>query len=139
MSRRPTTAELDEDWDGYSASELPGPVTGVTGAAPPESGTHEVGSAGWLPRMYEDIQDEPGTQANESIIAFAKLSNPKSLPRIVRHPRPGEPIERRGAALLGFIDGRTPLGIIFASAGVDEGEAVVILAQLVDLGIIVIR
>lgn len=123
------TADLDDDWDLEVSTEIPVMVGGVTSS--PESGE--------VPRMYDDIEDEPGTATNESVIAFAKLSNPKALPRVVRPPRPGEPIERRAAHLLGFIDGRTPLGVIFASAGIDEGEAVIVLAQLVDLGIITIR
>jgi hypothetical protein len=40
---------------------------------------------------------------------------------------------------LQFIDGRTPLGVIFESAGVSEGDAVAGLAALVELGIILVR
>ena len=126
----PNAIECDVAVD---AVEVPGPASAQTG--PVQSGTFDS-----LARMWDDEEPaEPNTAANESIIQFAKLSNPKTLPRVVRPPRPGEPVEARARHLLGFIDGRTPLGVIFESAGMSEGDAVVVLAQLADLGIIAVR
>ena len=99
----------------------------------------DVGPETGVPRVYEEIQDDRSTLAVDTLNPLAKLSNPKSLPRIIRKPRPTEPLDPRVARLVGFIDGRTPLGIIFQSAGMDEGEAVAVLAQLLDLGIIDVR
>ncbi len=139
MAANRAFAELDEvpiEYDGpIDTVEVPGPVSGTASESPAQSGTFDS-----IPRMW-DVEEavEASTAANSAIIQFAKLSNAKTLPRIVRPPRPGEPIDRRASHLLQFIDGRTPLGIIFESAGVAEGDAVVVLAQLVDLGIIAVR
>jgi hypothetical protein len=119
--------------------QLPGSARRETSEAVVESGTHDTRS---LPRVYDEhdeIQDEPSTAANEMILQLARLSNAMSIPLVIRTPRPNEPLDPRAARLLGFIDGRTPLGVIFASAGVGEGEAVEGLAQLVELGVIVVR
>lgn len=99
----------------------------------------DVGPETGVPRVYDEIQDEPCTVAIDNLTEFAKLSNAKSLPRIVRRPRPAEPLDPRGVHVLGLIDGRTPLGVIFESAGMDEGDIVAVLAQLADLGIISLR
>jgi hypothetical protein len=101
--------------------------------------THDAGSETGVPRIYDEVQDDRSTVAIDPLNPLAKLSNGKALPRIIRKPRPTEPLDPRGARLLGFVDGRTPLGIIFQSAGMDEGEAVAVLAQLLDLGIIDVR
>ncbi len=138
MAANRATAEFDEvpiEYDGpIDDVEVPAPVSRTTGAGVPQSGTYDS-----IPRMWDEEPGEPSTATNEHVIQFAKLSNAKSLPRVVRPPRPGEPIEPRAHVLLGFIDGRTPLGVIFESAAMSEGDAVVVLAQLVDLGIIVVR
>jgi hypothetical protein len=140
MSTNRAIADLDEievEFDGpIEVVELPGAVAPAT--TPTESGTFDVDS---IPRMYDENPDveDPSTATNDTLMQFAKLSNGKTLPRIVRAPRPGEPLEARAQHLLGYIDGRTPLGVIFESAGVDEGEAILILAQLVDLGIVAVR
>jgi hypothetical protein len=139
MSAKRAAADL-EKYDGpIDVVELPGPVSRSTGGAVVESGTYDTRG---VPRLYDesgDTQDEPSTAANESLIQYAKLSNPGSLPRVARPPRPNEPLDPRAVRLISFIDGRTPLGVIFTSAGMDEGEAIVLLAQLVDLGIIAVR
>jgi len=141
MTTNRATADLDDievEYDGpIDVVELPGPVSAPTS---PQSGTYDAGTmSDPIPRVYYEDPEEPSTATNDTLMQFAKLSNAKSLPRIVRPPRPGEPLEPRATVLLGHIDGRTPLGVIFEGVEMDEGEAIVVLAQLVDLGIVSVR
>jgi hypothetical protein len=123
--------ELDAGWEDESSRSS-------TAAPEVSSGTFDAPA---IPVLY-DVETDPsesGTRVNEHLVNFAKLSNAKALPRLARQPRSGEPLDARAAHLLEFIDGRTPLGVIFDSAGMSEGDAVAALAQLVELGIILVR
>ena len=132
--------DLEVEYDGAIEVILEStpPESGAVAEPIVRSGTYESRASPSLPRTYDEIQDERSTAASEMVVQFAKLSNSKSLARVVRSPRPTEPLEPRAVKLLGFIDGRTPLGIIFTSAEMDEGEAVAVLARLVELGIIAV-
>jgi hypothetical protein len=107
-----------------SASESVAPASGVYGSDLPCLGD------------AADDADDASTEMGEQIVRYARLSNANGLPRIVRAPRPGEPLDRRALQMLEHIDDRTPLGVLFESAGMDEGEAIDVLAQLLALGII---